>query len=65
MRRHYTILTFSYLLPSFPIAMDLIARKLVDVMPLVTHQFEFEDFQKAFDTAHTGADGAIKCMISC
>lgn len=49
----------------FPIAMDLIANKLVDVMPLITHRFEFEDFQKAFDTAHTGADGAIKCMISC
>lgn len=53
------------LLHSYPIAIDLLAKKLVDVKPLITHRFKFEEFQKAFDMFHTGQDGAIKCMITC
>ncbi|MPC07743.1 Sorbitol dehydrogenase [Portunus trituberculatus] len=49
----------------FPIAIDLLAKKLVDVKPLITHRFNFEEFQKAFDMFHSAEDGAVKCMISC
>ncbi|XP_063865260.1 sorbitol dehydrogenase-like isoform X1 [Scylla paramamosain] len=49
----------------FPIAIDLLAKKLVDVKPLITHRFNFEEFQKAFDMFRSAEDGAIKCMISC
>lgn len=57
--------TITSLLSSYPIAIDLLAKKLVDVKPLITHRFNFEEFQKAFDFFHTGQDGAVKCMISC
>ncbi|XP_050709706.1 sorbitol dehydrogenase-like [Eriocheir sinensis] len=49
----------------YPIAIDLLAKKLVDVNPLITHRFKLEEFQKAFDMFHAGQDGAVKCMISC
>ncbi|XP_045618687.1 sorbitol dehydrogenase isoform X2 [Procambarus clarkii] len=49
----------------YQIAIDMIANGLIDVKPLITHRFKFEEFQKAFDMFHTGEDGAIKCMISC
>ncbi|XP_071551712.1 sorbitol dehydrogenase-like [Panulirus ornatus] len=47
----------------YPLAIDMIAKGLIDVGPLITHSFKFEDFQKAFEMFHTGEDGAIKCMI--
>ncbi|KAK3881330.1 hypothetical protein Pcinc_014224 [Petrolisthes cinctipes] len=49
---------------SFPLAIEMVAKGLVDINPLITHRFKFEEFQKAFDMFHTGQDGAIKCMIS-
>nr|XP_053635197.1 sorbitol dehydrogenase-like [Cherax quadricarinatus] len=49
----------------YPAAIAMIANGLIDVKPLITHRFKFEEFQKAFDMFHTGEDGAIKCMISC
>ncbi|XP_050722858.1 sorbitol dehydrogenase-like [Eriocheir sinensis] len=55
---------FRYL-NTYPIAIDLLAKKLVDVNPLITHRFKFEEFQKAFDMFYKGEDGAVKCMISC
>lgn len=43
----------------------MISKGLVDLKPLVTHCFKFEDFQKAFEICRDGADGVIKCLISC
>jgi L-iditol 2-dehydrogenase len=37
----------------------------VDVKPLITHRFKLEDSVEAFETARTGAGGAIKVMIHC
>lgn len=49
----------------FPIAIDLVARGVVDVKPLITHRFKFEEFNKAFEFFRSGKDGAIKCMVIC
>jgi threonine dehydrogenase-like Zn-dependent dehydrogenase len=38
---------------------------LIDVKPLITHRFDLEESVKAFETAKTGAGGAIKVMIGC
>ena len=37
----------------------------VDVKPLITHRFALEQTLDAFETAKTGAGGAIKVMIKC
>lgn len=49
----------------YPLALDMIASGKVDVKPLITHRYKLEDTLKAFETARTGAGGAIKVMISC
>jgi len=49
----------------YQVALSMVARGLVDVKPLVTHRFKLEESLKAFETAKTGADNAIKVMIKC
>jgi len=46
-------------------ALDLIASGRINVKPLITHRFKLEESLAAFETARTGAGGAIKVMISC
>jgi len=46
-------------------ALDLVASGKINVKPLVTHRFKLEESLAAFETARTGAGGAIKVMISC
>ncbi|MPC76215.1 Sorbitol dehydrogenase [Portunus trituberculatus] len=43
----------------------MIASGKINVKPLITHRFKLEESIKAFETAATGAGGAIKVMISC
>lgn len=50
---------------SYPAALALVAAGKVDVKKLITHRFKIEETLKAFETAKTGAGGAIKVMISC
>nr|XP_018262943.1 uncharacterized protein I303_04432 [Kwoniella dejecticola CBS 10117]OBR85101.1 hypothetical protein I303_04432 [Kwoniella dejecticola CBS 10117] len=51
----------------YPMAIDLVSRGLIDLKPLITHKFAWEDAVKAFETtkAAKGEDGkmAIKVMI--
>lgn len=51
---------------TYPKCIELLAEKKVNVMALITHRFQFtnESILDAFETCHTGRDGAIKCMIS-
>ncbi|XP_030241807.1 sorbitol dehydrogenase-like [Drosophila navojoa] len=44
-------------------ALSLVASGRVNVKRLVTHHFDIQDTQKAFDTARNGKGGAIKVMI--
>ncbi|XP_066970378.1 sorbitol dehydrogenase-like [Macrobrachium rosenbergii] len=49
----------------YPTAINMVAKGLIDVKPLITHRFRFDEFKKAFEVFRAGTDGAIKCMISC
>lgn len=42
-----------------------VASGLINVKPLITHRFKLEESAQAFETAKTGAGGAIKVMIGC
>lgn len=50
---------------TYPKCVELLASGRVDVMPLITHRFQFTDesILEAFETCRTGRDGAMKCMI--
>lgn len=45
----------------------MVARGLVDLKPLLTHTFKFEDALEAFEITKNGKDkngrGVIKCVI--
>ncbi|XP_077498259.1 sorbitol dehydrogenase-like [Amblyomma americanum] len=49
----------------YPTALAMVASGKVDVKPLVTHHFKLESAVEAFQTAKTGAGGAIKVVIDC
>jgi len=49
----------------YPAALALVASGKVDVKKLITHRYKLEETLQAFETAKTGAGGAIKVMISC
>lgn len=49
----------------YQIALNLVSSGAVDVKPLITHRFKLKETLKAFETAHTGAEGAIKVLINC
>ncbi|KJE93008.1 sorbitol dehydrogenase [Capsaspora owczarzaki ATCC 30864] len=50
---------------AYPTALAMIASGTVNVKPLITHHFKLNDAIQAFETAKTGAGGAIKVMIHC
>lgn len=43
--------------------LDLMARGLVDVQPLITHHFALPDFDQAWDTFVERRDGAMRVML--
>eukprot|EP01116_Phalansterium_solitarium_P020548 TRINITY_DN6105_c0_g1_i1.p1 TRINITY_DN6105_c0_g1~~TRINITY_DN6105_c0_g1_i1.p1 ORF type:complete len:351 (-),score=110.91 TRINITY_DN6105_c0_g1_i1:131-1183(-) len=47
----------------YPKALALIASGQVDVKPLITHRFAFQDTLKAFEVSKNMTDGAIKVAI--
>jgi L-iditol 2-dehydrogenase len=54
-----------YLSPvEYPAAVELIARKLVDVKRLITHRFKLEDFEKALQTVVNPAEKPLKVVIT-
>jgi threonine dehydrogenase-like Zn-dependent dehydrogenase len=49
---------------SFPAAIDLVARKKIELTPLVTHRYRFDDAVRAFKEADTYSDNRIKTVIN-
>ncbi|KAK4684903.1 hypothetical protein P7C73_g5264, partial [Tremellales sp. Uapishka_1] len=49
----------------YPLAIDLVARGLVDLKPLLTHTFKFEDALEAFEITKNGKDRDGKPVIKC
>lgn len=47
----------------FPLAMQWIAERRVNVNPLVTHRFPLSQIQQAFETFRDRRDGAIKVFV--
>ena len=48
----------------YPAAVELIARKLVDVEGLITHRFKLEEFEKALQTVDNPAEKALKVIVT-
>ena len=48
----------------YPAAVELIARKLVDVKGLITHRFKLEEFEKALQTVDNPAEKPLKVVIT-
>lgn len=55
----------SYISPAeYPMAVQLIAEKSVDVKGLITHRFKLADFEKALQTADNAAEKPVKIVIT-
>jgi threonine dehydrogenase-like Zn-dependent dehydrogenase len=48
----------------YPAAVELIARKLVDVKGLITHKLKLEEFEKALQTADNPAEKPLKIIVT-
>lgn len=48
----------------YPAAVELIARKLVDVKGLITHRFKLDEFEKALQTVDNPAEKPLKVVIT-
>jgi threonine dehydrogenase-like Zn-dependent dehydrogenase len=54
-----------YLSPlEYPSAVELVARKLVDVKGLITHRFKLEEFERALQTLDDPSQKALKVVIT-
>ena len=47
----------------FPIALDLLKRRVIDPDRLVTHVFRLDDFSHAFDTANQPDERVCKVVV--
>ncbi len=47
----------------FPLAMQWIAEGRIHVQPLVTHRFDVQDAQQAFDLFHSRREGVLKVLL--
>ena len=48
----------------YPLAVQLIAEKLVDVKGLITHRFRLRDFEKAIQTADNTTENPLKVVVT-
>jgi threonine dehydrogenase-like Zn-dependent dehydrogenase len=48
----------------YPLAVQLIAEKRVDVKELITHRFKLADFEKALQTANNPAEKPVKIVVT-
>jgi threonine dehydrogenase-like Zn-dependent dehydrogenase len=47
----------------FPLAMQWIGERRINVAPIITHRFPLADIQTAFETFRDRVDGAIKVLV--
>ncbi len=47
----------------YPTAVELLAKKLVDVKGLITHRFNLKDFEDAIETANNPAEKPLKVIV--
>lgn len=52
-----------YLAGCYPAAIDLISKGKIDVKPLITHRFNFEQSEEAFELVRQGRSDVFKVMI--
>jgi threonine dehydrogenase-like Zn-dependent dehydrogenase len=45
-------------------AVEIIAKKIVDVKGLITHRFRLADFEKALQAADNAAEKPVKIVIT-
>ena len=48
----------------YPLAVELIAKKTVDVKGLITHRFRLADFERALQTVDNPAERALKVIVT-
>ncbi len=48
----------------YPLALDLMSEKVVDVRGLITHKFKLVDFEQAIKTADNFAEKPVKVVIT-
>ena len=48
----------------YPMAVELIAKNIVDVKGLITHRFRLADFEKALLTADNPAEKSVKIVVT-
>lgn len=48
----------------YPLAIQLISQKTVDVKTLITHKFNLQDFEKALQTANNPINKAVRIVIT-
>jgi L-iditol 2-dehydrogenase len=49
---------------TWPTAIELVSSGRINVKPLVTHRFPLADVVRAFEVTRTGAEGAIKAVVT-
>jgi L-iditol 2-dehydrogenase len=49
---------------TWPTAIELVSSGRINVKPLITHRFLLTDVVQAFEQTRTGADGAIKAVVT-
>jgi threonine dehydrogenase-like Zn-dependent dehydrogenase len=55
----------TYISPiEYPTAIDLIARKKVDLQSLITHRYKLDEFEKAIETANNPEEKPVKILIT-
>jgi len=49
---------------TWPTAIELVSSGRINVKPLITHRFPLSEVVRAFEQTRTGADGAIKAVVT-
>jgi len=59
-------LVASHAIPNwgFPLAFEILTKKIIDYKSLVTHTFHFSDIEKAFEVANSKDESVIKVVVT-